>query len=113
MALKGQTSPFRSEVGKVGNRRLAAGSARSDVRPELPYCRHSIFQVRPREAVLKALPKRRNVHELLGADAGPHRLDALDKVGVIESATRLEKLQHFEQQLVHRRIGGGELKQPL
>jgi hypothetical protein len=56
MALKGQTSPFRSEVGKVGNRRLAAGSARSDVRPELPYCRHSIFQVRPREAVLKALP---------------------------------------------------------
>src|SRR5262249_56545502 len=69
-------------------------------------------QVRPREAVLKALPKRRNVHEVLvGADAGPHRLDALDKVGVVESTTWLEKLQHFEQQLMHRRIGCGELKQ--
>ena len=77
----------------------------------MPYCRHPIFQVRPREAVLKALPKRRNVHEVLGADAGPHRLDALDKVGVVESTTRFEKLQHFEQQLMHRRIGCGELKQ--
>ena len=50
---------------------------------------------------------------MLGADAGLRRLDALDKVGVVESATWLEKLQHFEQQLVHRRIGGGELKQPF
>ena len=85
----------------------------NDLERSFPHCRHSIFQVRPREAVLKAPPERRNVHKVLGADAGPHRLDALNKVGVAEDILRFEKVQDLEQQFVHGGILGGELKQSL
>jgi hypothetical protein len=53
------------------------------------------------------------VHKVLGADAGPHRLDALNEVGVAEDILRFEKVQDLEQQFVYGGILGSELKRSL
>ena len=53
------------------------------------------------------------MHKVLGADAGPHRLDALDKVGFAEDILRFEKVNDLPQQFVHGGIFGGEPNQSL